>query len=122
MRTATSNLLIQSVIVLLICQVIKCDDKNRTAKATSSQVSDDTLERAIKDSRYFNRQFSCLTSEGPCDHVGRRLKAVVPLVVRGLGCPKCTQKEEEQMKKVVLYVQRNYPDKWQKLIKKYGSR
>ncbi|XP_075210762.1 ejaculatory bulb-specific protein 3-like [Lycorma delicatula] len=133
MRNVTFFLLIQGVFVLTLSRVVLCEEKNSSSSPSSPpprssksfslpSVSDDALERAIKDQRYFNRQFACLSGEGPCDQVGRRLKAVVPLVVRGLGCPKCTAKEEEQMKKVVLYVQRNYPDKWQKLIRKYGSR
>lgn len=60
------------MLVLVICQLVSSEEKARQQKAT--QVSDDTLERAIKDSRYFNRQFACLVGEGPCDHVGRKLK------------------------------------------------
>ncbi|KAG8269381.1 hypothetical protein J6590_004676 [Homalodisca vitripennis] len=43
--------------------------------AQRQQISDDTLEMALKDKRYFERQLKCALGEGACDPVGRRLKS-----------------------------------------------
>ncbi|XP_022193604.1 ejaculatory bulb-specific protein 3 [Nilaparvata lugens] len=96
--------------------------ESASAKSSSKdEIPDQTFDRYINNERYMLMQYECLMGNKPCDHVGRKLKAAVPLVVRGLGCPKCSQREEDQMKRIVSHVQRSYPDKWQKLIKKYGN-
>lgn len=40
-----------------------------------SRVSDDQLDGALSDKRYFMRQLKCALGEAPCDPVGRRLKS-----------------------------------------------
>nr|AGZ04935.1 chemosensory protein 7 [Laodelphax striatellus] len=101
----------------------KVETKATEAAKSSSkdEIPDQTFDRYINNERYMLQQYECLMGNKPCDHVGRKLKAAVPLVVRGLGCPKCSPREEEQMKRIVSHVQRSYPDKWQKLIRKYGQ-
>lgn len=38
-------------------------------------ISDDALDMALQDKRYFTRQLKCALGEGACDPVGRRLKS-----------------------------------------------
>nr|AWC68025.1 chemosensory protein 25 [Matsumurasca onukii] len=85
-----------------------------------SQVSDEALDMALHDKRYLTRQLKCATGEGPCDPVGRRLKTLAPLVLRG-ACPKCTEAETKQIQKVLSHVQRNYPKEWSKLINQFTT-
>lgn len=83
-------------------------------------VSDAQLEGALGDRRYLQRQIKCALGEAPCDPVGRRLKTLAPLVLRG-SCPQCSPQETRQIQKVLSHIQRNYPREWSKLIREYAG-
>lgn len=83
-------------------------------------VSDTALENALGDRRYLQRQLKCALGEAPCDPVGRRLKTLAPLVLRG-ACPQCSPQETRQIQKVLSHIQRNYPREWSKLIREYAG-
>lgn len=83
-------------------------------------VSDAALEGALQDRRYLQRQLKCALGEAPCDPVGRRLKTLAPLVLRG-ACPQCSPQETRQIQKVLSHIQRNYPREWSKLIREYAG-
>ncbi|XP_065337792.1 putative odorant-binding protein A10 isoform X1 [Cloeon dipterum] len=85
-----------------------------------SSLSDQTLENALKDSRYMKRQIKCVLGEVPCDPVGRKLKALAPLVIKNI-CFQCTPVEKRQIQKVVSHIQRNHPAEWSKIVRQFGS-
>ncbi|XP_012537280.1 uncharacterized protein LOC105837238 isoform X2 [Monomorium pharaonis] len=85
-----------------------------------SRVSDEQLNMALSDKRYLNRQLKCALGEAPCDPVGRRLKSLVPLVLRG-HCPQCNPEETRQIKKVLSHIQRSFPKEWNKIIQQYAG-
>ncbi|XP_017878205.1 uncharacterized protein LOC108623873 [Ceratina calcarata] len=85
-----------------------------------SRVSDEQLNMALSDQRYLRRQLKCAMGEAPCDPVGRRLKSLAPLVLRG-SCPQCNPEEVRQIKKVLSHIQRSYPKEWTKIIQQYVS-
>ncbi|XP_011300672.1 putative odorant-binding protein A10 isoform X2 [Fopius arisanus] len=99
------------IISLFICAAVMGQDAEQR-----SRVSDDQLNIALNDLRYLKRQMKCALGEAPCDPVGRRLKSLAPLVLRG-SCPKCTSEEALQIKKVMSHIQRKFPKEWAKLIK-----
>ncbi|XP_043466441.1 putative odorant-binding protein A10 [Leptopilina heterotoma] len=82
------------------------------------KISEEDLEIALKDSRYIKKQLTCALENIKCDSVGRRLKSLAPLVLRG-SCPQCTQEEATYIRKVLAHVQREYPIEWARLIQKY---
>ncbi|GJQ69036.1 hypothetical protein Trydic_g6207 [Trypoxylus dichotomus] len=84
------------------------------------QVSEESIDKALKDTRYLMRQLKCAIGEAPCDQVGRRLKSLAPLVLRG-ACPQCTPAEVKQIQKVLGYVQKNYPREWNKILQQYAG-
>ncbi|XP_017778633.1 PREDICTED: putative odorant-binding protein A10 [Nicrophorus vespilloides] len=84
------------------------------------EISEDALEMALSDKRYLMRQLKCALGEAPCDPVGRRLKSLAPLVLRG-SCPQCTPMEMRQIQKVLAHVQRNFPNEWSKVINQYAG-
>lgn len=45
---------------------------------------------------------------------------LAPLVLRG-SCPQCTEQEKKQIKKVLAYVQVNFPKEWNKMLQTYAS-
>nr|AKI84399.1 CSP16 [Holotrichia parallela] len=84
------------------------------------QVSEEAIDRALKDNRYLMRQLKCAVGEAPCDPVGKRLKSLAPLVLRG-ACPQCSPAEVKQIQKVLGYVQKNYPREWNKILQQYAG-
>ncbi|XP_076260226.1 ejaculatory bulb-specific protein 3-like isoform X2 [Rhynchophorus ferrugineus] len=101
------------VVILALLVVCQCE-------TTRAPISDDALEKTLSDKRYLQRQLKCALGEAPCDPVGRRIKSIAPLVLRG-SCPQCTDKEQKQIKKVLAYVQVNYPKEWNKMLQQYAS-
>ncbi|CAH0553567.1 unnamed protein product [Brassicogethes aeneus] len=91
------------------------------AEATTREsISDDTIESTLNDRRYLVRQLKCALGEAPCDPVGRRLKSLAPLVLRG-SCPQCTPQETKQIRKVLSFIQVNYPKEWNKVLQQYSG-
>ncbi|XP_067008420.1 putative odorant-binding protein A10 isoform X2 [Anabrus simplex] len=101
------------LLVLLVAVVAQAQQGNNRPK-----ISDEALEHALNDKRYLTRQLKCALGEAPCDPVGRRLKTLAPLVLRG-SCPQCTQEETRQIQRTLSHIQRNYPKEWSKLVKQY---
>ncbi|XP_022910126.1 ejaculatory bulb-specific protein 3-like [Onthophagus taurus] len=83
-------------------------------------ISDDALEQALSNKKYLERQLKCAVGEVPCDAVGRKLKSLAPLVLRG-ACPQCTPSETRQIQKVLAYVQKNFPKEWNKILQQYSG-
>ncbi|XP_025190210.1 ejaculatory bulb-specific protein 3-like [Melanaphis sacchari] len=83
-------------------------------------VSEDVLDKALNDRRFVQRQLKCATGEGPCDPIGRKIKAHAPLVLRGM-CVKCSQTEIKQIQRVMSHIQKNYPKEYTKMLKQYQS-
>ncbi|EFN87902.1 Putative odorant-binding protein A10, partial [Harpegnathos saltator] len=85
-----------------------------------SRVSDEQLNMALSDKRYLARQLKCALGEAPCDPVGRRLKSLAPLVLRG-SCPQCSNEETRQIKKVLSHIQRSFPKEWNRIVQQYAG-
>ncbi|PSN34940.1 hypothetical protein C0J52_23547 [Blattella germanica] len=88
------------------------------AEEKRPKISDEALERALNDKRYLQRQLKCALGEANCDPVGRRLKTLAPLVLRG-SCPQCSPDEMRQIQRTLSHIQRNYPKEWTKIVKQY---
>ncbi|XP_076176371.1 chemosensory protein 2 [Ptiloglossa arizonensis] len=108
------------LMVVLVCAVLVCTAAGESEEGQTgrSRVSDDQLNIALVDHRYLKRQLTCVLGEVPCDQIGRRLKSLAPLVLRG-SCPQCTTEETRQIKKVLSHIQRTYPKEWSRILQKY---
>ncbi|XP_076676413.1 chemosensory protein 2 [Andrena cerasifolii] len=102
---------------LLICTATAESEEGQSGR---SRVSDDQLNMALSDQRYLRRQLKCALGEAPCDPVGRRLKSLAPLVLRG-SCPQCSPEETRQIKKVLSHIQRTYPKEWSRIVQQYAG-
>ncbi|XP_012537279.1 uncharacterized protein LOC105837238 isoform X1 [Monomorium pharaonis] len=113
-------------ILVLVCALLTAAMAAESTNSTEQQqtgrsrVSDEQLNMALSDKRYLNRQLKCALGEAPCDPVGRRLKSLVPLVLRG-HCPQCNPEETRQIKKVLSHIQRSFPKEWNKIIQQYAG-
>ncbi|CAL1685597.1 unnamed protein product [Lasius platythorax] len=95
-------------------------DNSDGQQSGRSRVSDEQLNIALSDKRYLTRQLKCALGEAPCDPVGRRLKSLVPLVLRG-SCPQCSPEETRQIKKVLSHIQRSFPKEWNRIVQQYAG-
>ncbi|CAD1468762.1 unnamed protein product [Heterotrigona itama] len=112
-----------SQLLLVICALlvhVVATAETEEAQAGRSRVSDEQLNTALSDQRYLRRQLKCALGEAPCDPVGRRLKSLAPLVLRG-SCPQCSPEETRQIKKVLSHIQRTYPKEWSKIVQQYAG-
>nr|AQN78399.1 chemosensory protein 5 [Meteorus pulchricornis] len=112
------------LIKIFLLSVIACatHGQESTGRGISQfHISDEQINMALNDRRYLRRQIQCVLGEAPCDPVGRRLKSLAPLVLRG-SCPQCSKDESRQIKKVLAHVQRTFPkEEWTKIIKQYAG-
>ncbi|XP_046831300.1 putative odorant-binding protein A10 [Vespa crabro] len=116
------------IILLFACILISNAESNdeqqqqqqQQQQSARSRVSEDQLNMALSDQRYLRRQLKCALGEAPCDPVGRRLKSLAPLVLRG-SCPQCTPEETRQIKKVLSHIQRSFPKEWSKVVQQYAG-
>ncbi|XP_018574525.1 ejaculatory bulb-specific protein 3-like [Anoplophora glabripennis] len=108
-------------VALLLCIALTAIVTEAFPQADTDRpaVSDEALESTLKDKRYLMRQLKCALGEAPCDPVGRRLKSLAPLVLQG-SCAQCSPKELNQIRKVLSYMQINFPKEWNKVLKQYS--
>ncbi|XP_024869332.1 ejaculatory bulb-specific protein 3-like [Temnothorax curvispinosus] len=104
----------------LLAVAMAAESDNEEQQSGRSRVSDEQLNMALSDKRYLNRQLKCALGEAPCDPVGRRLKSLVPLVLRG-SCPQCSTEETRQIKKVLSHIQRSFPKEWNRIVQQYAG-
>ncbi|KAG5341275.1 PEB3 protein, partial [Acromyrmex charruanus] len=104
----------------LLATAIATESDSEGQQSGRSRVSDEQLNMALSDKRYLNRQLKCALGEAPCDPVGRRLKSLVPLVLRG-SCPQCSPEETRQIKKVLSHIQRSFPKEWNRIVQQYAG-
>ncbi|XP_076236382.1 chemosensory protein 2 isoform X2 [Calliopsis andreniformis] len=109
-------------LLFVACTLLVCATAAETEKgeAGRSRVSDEQLNAALSDQRYLRRQLKCALGQAPCDPVGRRLKGLAPLVLRG-SCPQCSPEETRQIKKVLSHIQRTYPKEWSRIVQQYAG-
>ncbi|VVC24354.1 Insect odorant-binding protein A10/Ejaculatory bulb-specific protein 3 [Cinara cedri] len=83
-------------------------------------VNDNVLDKALNNKKFVDSQLKCAMGEGPCDNIGRKIKAYAPLVLRNM-CNKCTQSDIRQIQRVMSHIQRNYPKDYAKILNKYQN-
>ncbi|XP_015187785.1 PREDICTED: ejaculatory bulb-specific protein 3-like [Polistes dominula] len=117
------SLTIKMILLCMCIHAIVCNAQSSTNEKEQfgrSRVSEDQLNMALNDQRYLRRQLKCALGEAACDPVGRRLKSLAPLVLRG-SCPQCTPEETRQIKKVFSHIQRSFPKEWSKVVQQYAG-
>nr|UMT69263.1 chemosensory protein 11 [Ophraella communa] len=118
MQTFQPGLILLIVFVSVI--VVKAAITEKSSSTERPSISDEALEASLKDKRYLLRQLKCAIGEAACDSVGRRLKSLAPLVLQG-SCSQCTPQEQRQIRKVLGYMQVNFPKEWNKILKQYSG-
>lgn len=107
--------------ILLLAASVSAQQQQQQQQQQRPKISDEALEHALNDKRYLTRQLKCALGEAPCDPVGRRLKTMAPLVLRG-ACSQCTPDETRQIQRTLSHIQRHYPKEWSRIVKQYSGR
>nr|WPA71051.1 chemosensory protein protein 2 [Diaphania glauculalis] len=106
------NIILHIVLIAAACAVV-------TTAAPMTPLTDVRVYEILADKVQMQRHIKCALHEGPCDSLGKRLRTLAPLVVRG-SCPQCTAQEIQQIRRTLAFIQRNYPLEWTRLVRHYG--
>ncbi|EZA61971.1 ObirCsp2 [Ooceraea biroi] len=117
---AAIKVLVLTLACTLLATVAATESDDDAQQSGRSRVSDAQLNIALSDKRYLTRQLKCALGEAPCDPIGRRLKSLVPLILRG-SCPQCNPEETRQIKKVLSHIQRSFPKEWNRIVQQYAG-
>jgi len=66
------------------------------------------IEEYLRDEKAMERQVQCVLNGGTCDAIGRWIKPRVTAAFLG-ECPMCTPKQQQNMKRIMDYMQKNRP-------------
>ncbi|XP_060850275.1 uncharacterized protein LOC132929156 [Rhopalosiphum padi] len=75
----------------------------------------------LLDEKYAMKQFYCVINEDPCDAVGLRLKASIPEEINR-DCERCTSTETSNIRRIVNYVKKHYPEFWNRVEPIYKNK
>lgn len=108
-------------------------------------VSDDTIDAALQNDRMMQKQANCLMNYGRCDAIGRKVKgisiyllnsfitnqniyfiqnlkkAALPYVIDG-KCPGCSEKQHQQVKRVMAELNQRYPAEYKTIYQMYSPK
>jgi len=76
------------------------------------------FENYLKNPRAVAFQLKCIIYNGPCDSIGKYLKANFPNWLK-TQCKNCTPSQKKQAGKAIEFFQTNYPKEWNDAVKKY---
>ncbi|XP_012271970.1 ejaculatory bulb-specific protein 3-like [Orussus abietinus] len=75
----------------------------------------------LMDRNYVRRQIDCILERGRCDVIGRRIKTLLPDALNN-GCRRCTPSEARIARRLMEFMQTNYPNEWRAIVQRYGNR
>ncbi|XP_068987146.1 ejaculatory bulb-specific protein 3-like [Bombus flavifrons] len=76
------------------------------------------VDEILNSDRLLINYHKCLIGEGRCTSEGNEIKKILPEAL-ATDCQKCTEKQAENIKKVVFFLVAKKPQLWDKLMEKY---
>nr|AKW47190.1 chemosensory protein 9 [Chrysopa pallens] len=76
------------------------------------------IDSILNNDRLLNNYIACIEGTGKCTTEGDELKKYFTDAIQTC-CSKCSQKQKEGVKKVVLFMEKNKPDKIKELRAKF---
>nr|AGZ04929.1 chemosensory protein 1 [Laodelphax striatellus] len=76
------------------------------------------IARMLNDSGLVQRQISCILGEAACDNIGNMLKLAIPEVLKR-NCRSCNAQQASNARRLISFVQANYPAQWQRIQSRY---
>ncbi|XP_026275762.1 putative odorant-binding protein A10 [Frankliniella occidentalis] len=73
----------------------------------------------LMDPMLVRKTISCVEGVGPCTRLGNSLKSAIPTVLN--NCKGCDQQQAANARKLIDYIQRNYPRDYDMILAKYRN-
>ncbi|KAJ8670121.1 hypothetical protein QAD02_001380 [Eretmocerus hayati] len=83
---------------------------------TLSQAQD--VDQLLKNKQLVDREIACVLQRKPCDVVGKQIKALIPEALHN-GCQRCKPQDRVNSKKLIAFMQKNYPSEFRALHQLY---
>ncbi|KAK7863844.1 hypothetical protein R5R35_003328 [Gryllus longicercus] len=88
------------------------------AAQSIEEIGNRDISSLLADRALVMKQISCVLDQGPCDELGRGLKAAIPEILHN-NCGRCNPKQASNARLVVGFLQRNYPRVYTAVENKY---
>nr|QCP68958.1 serosal cuticle-related protein 6 [Nilaparvata lugens] len=108
MASSGATLLAAALVALLAVQLT----------TAQQNINEADIARMLNDAGLVQRQISCILGEGPCDNIGNMLKLAIPEVLKR-NCRSCNAQQAANARRLISFVQTNYPSQWQKIQSRY---
>ncbi|CAH2089585.1 unnamed protein product [Euphydryas editha] len=100
-------------LIVLACLVLSVF----AAEKYNSKYDNFDVETLISNDRLLKSYVNCFLEKGKCTAEGSDFKKTLPEAVETV-CGKCTEKQKNNVKKVIKAIQHKFPAQWEELVKK----
>ncbi|XP_043603861.1 ejaculatory bulb-specific protein 3-like [Bombus pyrosoma] len=76
------------------------------------------VDEILKNDRLFNNYYKCLLDEVRCTAEGNEIKKILPEAL-ATDCQKCTEKQAENVKKIIYFLITEKPQLWDHFMDKF---
>ncbi|KAL1123416.1 hypothetical protein AAG570_002496 [Ranatra chinensis] len=94
------------------------------ALGTSGQgiqsLSGQQIGTLLANSDFVRRQIGCVLGHNGCDGTGNQIKLAIPEVL-GRNCRSCTAQQASNARRIISFIQKNYPSDWAQIQARYRS-
>ncbi|KAK9877690.1 hypothetical protein WA026_019369 [Henosepilachna vigintioctopunctata] len=108
------------IIIMIFCSLLSavmCSP----AELYSAKWDNIDIDEILKSDRLLEKYFVCLMKGEPCPPEGADLRKYLPDAI-ATSCAKCTDKQKENSKRIIIFLMKNKPDKWKLLEAKFDPK
>ncbi|XP_034246801.1 putative odorant-binding protein A10, partial [Thrips palmi] len=87
-------------------------------RGSVASIGNGDINGFLGDRNLVMMQISCVKGTGPCNRLGNQLKQAIPEVLNN-KCGRCTQTQSQNARKLINYIERNYPQDYQQITARY---
>ncbi|CAK1552535.1 unnamed protein product [Leptosia nina] len=99
--------------IVLVCLVLSV----RAVEKYSSKYDNFDVETLINNERLLKSYINCFLDKGRCTSEGADFKKHLPEAIE-TTCGKCSEKQKNNIRKVIRAIQQKHPKQWDELVKK----
>nr|WGJ79150.1 chemosensory protein 11 [Conopomorpha sinensis] len=101
------------VLIVLACLAVSAF----AADKYNAKYDNFDVETLISNERLLKSYINCFLDKGRCTPEGSDFKKALPEAVE-TTCSKCTDKQKNNIRKVIKAIQQRHPKQWDELVKK----
>ncbi|KAK3916222.1 Ejaculatory bulb-specific protein 3 [Frankliniella fusca] len=99
--------------------VLLAGSPSAAAPAPQNNLGRGDINQYLMDPQLVRNTIACVEDKGPCTRLGNSLKNAIPRVLN--NCSGCDSKQAANARKLIDYIQRNYPRDYDQILAKYRS-